>query len=95
MSKQALEIFKKQSKSISWNKNTNICRPGDSLNKKVTLIRGAGIGPEITESVENIFTSLDVPVEFEKLRNFECDTEVQFNQLKKNGYVFMGPVKKM
>lgn len=53
-----MEIFQKSSKSLSFGKATGISRPGDSLGKKVTLIRGAGIGPEITRSVEEIFESL-------------------------------------
>lgn len=79
---------------MSWAKGTGISRPGDSKGKKVTLIRGAGIGPEITSSVEEVFSALSVPVEFERLRNFECISEEQFEQLKKNEHVFMGPVKK-
>lgn len=80
---------------LSWHHGTGICRPGDSRGKKVTLIRGAGIGPEVTESVEQIFADLNVPVEFERLKNFECQDEEQFEQLKKNEHVFMGPIKKM
>lgn len=33
--------------------------------KKVTLFQGDGIGPEISESVINIFKSLNVPIEWE------------------------------
>jgi len=62
-----MEIFNKTSKSLSFSKATAVTRPGDSVGKKVTLIRGAGIGPEITRSVEEIFGSLNVPVTFEKL----------------------------
>ena len=79
---------------MSWQKGLDISRPGDSKGNKVTLIRGAGIGPEIVDSVETVFSALSVPVEFDRLKNFECLSEEQFEQLKKNEHVFMGPIKK-
>ena len=33
--------------------------------QKVVLFPGNGIGPEISESVKNIFSSLKIPIEFE------------------------------
>lgn len=79
MQKSVMEIFQKSSKSLSFGKATGISRPGDSLGKKVTLIRGAGIGPEITRSVEEIFESLQVPVTFERLQNFKAIDEKTFD----------------
>ena len=38
--KSALNIFTRPG-------GVNLTKPGESLNKKCTLIRGAGIGPEI------------------------------------------------
>lgn len=35
------------------------------MNKIVTLIPGDGIGPEISESLKNIFEAAGVPISFE------------------------------
>lgn len=68
--------------------------------KKVTLIKGDGIGPEIAESVINIFHAIDVPVEFEeKFAGYEVYKktgnqipEDVYESIEKNGVVLKGPL---
>ncbi len=36
------------------------------MSHRVTLIRGDGIGPEITESVVEVFAAGDIPIEWEE-----------------------------
>ena len=45
--------------------------------------------------MERVFCELKVPVVFEKKENFQCISEANFDELKKNEYIFMGPIKKM
>lgn len=46
--------------------------------KKVTLVHGDGIGPEITESVKTVFKAADAPIEWE-------ETDCGLNALEKTG----------
>ena len=46
---------------------TLLCLPPRSCSSlQVTLIPGDGIGPELADSVKEIFTALNVPVEFDQ-----------------------------
>jgi isocitrate dehydrogenase (NAD+) len=54
--------FKKFKKFQSLKEISNY----NSFKKKITLIPGDGIGPEITESVIGIFLAADVPIEWER-----------------------------
>ena len=70
-----------------------------STAQKVVLFPGNGIGPEISNSVEKIFTSLKVPIEFE-YHEIHTKGQTQFGDLisnesieavKKYGYGLKGP----
>lgn len=67
--------------------------------KKVTLIKGDGIGKEISESVIKIFQALKVPIEFEeKPAGLECSEKYgtplpyeTLESIKKNKVALKGP----
>jgi len=68
--------------------------------KKITLIEGDGIGPEITQSVKDIFKAANVPIEweeenagqvtFEKVGQLIPDTLIA--SIKKNKVALKGPI---
>ncbi len=67
--------------------------------KTITLIKGDGIGKEISESLESVFKALNVPVQFEKLdagyehflKTGEALTEDVFASIEKNKIAIKGP----
>ncbi len=67
--------------------------------KTVTLIKGDGIGSEIAESLEKVFTALNAPVEFEKvdagyehfLKVGEALTDDVFESIERNKVAIKGP----
>lgn len=67
---------------------------------KVTLFEGDGIGPEITESVVEIFNSLNIPVEFEKFdvgitlydKTGEVLSDEAVESFKRNKLALKGPI---
>ena len=70
------------------------------MNKIVTLIPGDGIGPEISESLKNIFAAAGVPVSFE-IENAGTDVyektgelipESLYKSVEKNRVAIKGPI---
>lgn len=67
--------------------------------KTVTLIKGDGIGKEISESLEKIFIALNAPIQFEKvdagyehfLVTNEALTDDVFQSIEKNKVAIKGP----
>lgn len=76
----------------------NTTRP--ALEKTVTLIPGDGIGYEISESLEKIFSAADVPVIFEKEnagtdvyeKTGELIPESLYRSIEKNRVAIKGPI---
>lgn len=70
------------------------------MKKRVTLIPGDGIGPEVTRSVKTIFDALDAPVEWEEeeagINAFERTGELLpaslFDSLERNRVGLKGPI---
>ena len=66
----------------------------------VTLIKGDGIGPEITESLKKVVSSLKVDIEFEEINAglsvFEKEgvyiPQTLFDSIKKNKIAIKGPI---
>ena len=57
-------------KKINFSQSLSVLANGNRFNfsaekRKVVLFPGNGIGPEISQSVIDIFSSLKVPIEFE------------------------------
>lgn len=52
-------------------------KPGESLVRKVALIPGDGIGPEICSAATDVLGHLNAPIEFETIKHFSvCDEEI-------------------
>jgi isocitrate dehydrogenase (NAD+) len=68
----------------------HVQRPGSGEIRKVTLIPGDGIGPEITDSVQKVFKALHVPVEFDILNNFNFENKHMRELLMKNECILLG-----
>ena len=68
--------------------------------KKVTLFKGDGIGPEICESVKDIFKALKIDIEFEEFevgeaeyyRNGELIPSQAFDSIEKNRIILKAPI---
>jgi len=71
---------------------TYLPKPGDGKVKGVTLIPGEGIGPELTDSVQEIFTFLDVPIQWDIVKKFTFDDPHCLQLLKKNKTIIKGPI---
>ncbi len=70
------------------------------MNRTVTLIPGDGIGPEISESLKNIFKAAEVPIDFE-VKNAGIDVyektgelipESLYESIEKNRIAIKGPI---
>ena len=70
------------------------------MNRTVTLIPGDGIGPEISESLKNIFKAAKVPIDFE-VKNAGIDVyektgelipESLYESIEKNRIAIKGPI---
>ena len=79
-------------RKISTFRNTYLHKPGNFTESTVTLIPGISIGPEITNSVQKIFKTAEVPIEFEKIPDFDFSNSVHRQQLKKNKYLLVGNI---
>ncbi len=70
------------------------------MTKLVTLIKGDGIGPEITDAVKKVFAAAQVPVEWEEENAGETTLETVgelipgslLNSIKKNKIALKGPI---
>eukprot|EP01114_Cavostelium_apophysatum_P001999 TRINITY_DN11753_c0_g1_i1.p1 TRINITY_DN11753_c0_g1~~TRINITY_DN11753_c0_g1_i1.p1 ORF type:complete len:394 (-),score=127.43 TRINITY_DN11753_c0_g1_i1:17-1156(-) len=59
--------FSKPLNTVSGTRKISVYNsPKELIKRKVTLIPGDGIGPEITESVVGIFQAADVPIQWER-----------------------------
>ncbi|XP_039263751.2 isocitrate dehydrogenase [NAD] subunit gamma, mitochondrial-like [Styela clava] len=89
----------------SLNKALQCCRPSCSLLRNfsqyggrhtITMIPGDGIGPEIMKSVERVFTTAGVPVDFEKVdissEGLERNTEEAIIAIKRNEVAIKGNI---
>ncbi len=54
---------------LVWFSFISTCQPSNKADavKTVTLIPGDGVGPELMNSVKEVFRSAGVPVEFEEI----------------------------
>ena len=67
---------------------------------KITLIKGDGIGPEITESMKKVVSALKLDIDFEEINAglsvFEAEGEYipqrLFDSIKKNKIAIKGPI---
>ncbi|KAI3386296.1 hypothetical protein SNEBB_007637 [Seison nebaliae] len=71
-----------------------------SLQNKVTIIPGDGIGPEISDSIQKIFAAADIPIEWEPVDvtpvkgidgNFHIP-KLAIDSIRKNGIALKGPL---
>ncbi|KAK1382762.1 Isocitrate dehydrogenase [Heracleum sosnowskyi] len=72
---------------------TYMPRPGDGASRTVTLIPGDGIGPLVTNAVEQVFDAMHAPVTFE---TYECHGDMKtvpqevMDSIKKNKVCLKG-----
>ena len=64
--------------------------PGHTAKRDVTLLPGIAIGPEIIDSVLQVFKTANVPVSFDILSDFDFRNESHRDALKKNRYLLIG-----
>lgn len=67
-----------------------IQRPGAAKRQEVTLIPGKYIGPEVTNSVVEIFEALGVPIDFKRLDRFDFDNLDDRSKLRTNKTILLG-----
>ncbi|KAL4449620.1 hypothetical protein ABPG74_007443 [Tetrahymena malaccensis] len=72
--------------------STYIQKPGAGKIQTVTLIPGYGIGPEITNSVQQVFKAANVPIHFDVIENFSWEDPVTRERLKKNRVILLGVI---
>ncbi|ALC41893.1 CG3483 [Drosophila busckii] len=69
-----------------------------SEKRKVTLIRGLGIGPELTDALQQVCCTANVPIEFEAFEQFAVDEQSYapnpklLESLERNKFGIKGPV---
>jgi len=66
--------------------------PGIGSTRTVTLIPGAGIGPEVTRSVQKIFEAAFCPIEWDVIDKFKINDPLCISKLRKNECILMGPL---
>lgn len=70
-------------------------RPGLSASQRVTLVPGDGIGPELTRSVQRVFTAARVPVAFELIEKHRSAkgglSRAMIQSLRETKVAFKGP----
>eukprot|EP00344_Euplotes_crassus_P005790 CAMPEP_0196997574 /NCGR_PEP_ID=MMETSP1380-20130617/3145_1 /TAXON_ID=5936 /ORGANISM="Euplotes crassus, Strain CT5" /LENGTH=372 /DNA_ID=CAMNT_0042413837 /DNA_START=20 /DNA_END=1138 /DNA_ORIENTATION=+ len=77
---------------------TFLQRPGEGNVKRVSLIDGEGVGPYLTDSVQEIFQAAQVPVRFENIPMVEAkemsnNIEKQtLDKLHQNDVILKGPI---
>lgn len=70
--------------------NSYLHMPGQTAKRNVTLIPGIAIGPEITNSVLQIFKAANVPITFDIINDFDFKKQTHREALKKNRYLLIG-----
>lgn len=75
----------------------HLTHPSQGITKRITVIPGIYIGPEVTsncrpnlDSVLKCFEACNVPVELDILENFSFDNEDHKKALLKNKYLLVG-----
>lgn len=69
---------------------TYLHTPGSSSKRKVTLIPGLFIGPEVVSSVQRVISTAAVPIEFETLPELDFSNEAFKTALLKNKFILLG-----
>jgi len=69
---------------------TYLQKPGSYKRHEVTLIPGTFIGPEVTNSVRDIFEAAYVPVDFKVLDNFDMENSSDLKKLQSNPAILIG-----
>ncbi|KAK6240639.1 hypothetical protein SCA6_006028 [Theobroma cacao] len=75
---------------------TYMPRPGDGAPRPVTLIPGDGIGPLVTNAVEQVMEAMHAPVYFEKYEvhgEMKCVPQEVIDSIKKNKVCLKGGLK--
>ena len=69
---------------------TYLQKPGSYKRHEVTLIPGTFIGPEVTNSVIDIFQAAYVPVDFKVLNDFDMENSSDLKKLQNNQAILIG-----
>lgn len=67
-------------------------RPGIGSPRKVTLVPGVGIGPEVTRAVQRIFEAAHCPILWDVIENFSISDSACKQKLKQNESILLGPL---
>jgi isocitrate dehydrogenase (NAD+) len=67
-------------------------RPGISQPRKVTLVQGVGVGPEVTRAVQRIFEAAHAPIVWDVMDNFVLTNTSCNERLRQNEAILLGPL---
>jgi len=67
-------------------------RPGISQPRRVTLINGVGIGPEVTRSVQRVFEAAHCPIIWDVMENYTLTSSSCRERLRQNEAILLGPL---
>jgi isocitrate dehydrogenase (NAD+) len=67
-------------------------RPGISQPRRVTLVQGVGVGPEVTRAVQRIFEAAHAPIVWDVMDNFVLTNTSCNERLRQNEAILLGPL---
>jgi len=67
-------------------------RPGISQPRKVTLVQGVGVGPEVTRAVQRVFEAAHAPIVWDVMDNFVLTNTSCNERLRQNEAILLGPL---
>jgi len=67
-------------------------RPGISQARRVTLVEGVGVGPEVTRSVQRIFEAAHAPIVWDVVDNYVLTNPSCNQKLRQNEAILLGPL---